>query len=92
MVLNVKRDSYKRLVAAAKKAVQTRSVEAIEHGTAIESTQEAAKGELALENARKTFKKAIVGASSVITKNVKNGSLALTRTNQTEVKNYKRKK
>jgi hypothetical protein len=60
---NVKRDSYKRLVAAAKKAIQTRSVEAIEHGTAIESTQEAAKGELALENARKTFKKAIVGAA-----------------------------
>ena len=40
----------------------------------------------------KIGKKAIVGASSVITKNVKNGSLALTRTNQTEVKNYKRKK
>ena len=37
-------------------------------------------------------KKAIVGASSVITRNVKNGSLALTRVNQTEVKNYKRKK
>ena len=37
-------------------------------------------------------KKAIVGASSVITQNVKNGSLALTRVNQTEVKNYKRKK
>ena len=37
-------------------------------------------------------KKAIVGASSVITRNVKNGSLALTRAKQTEVKNYKRKK
>ena len=37
-------------------------------------------------------KKAIVGASSVITRNVKNGSLALTRVNQTEVKSYKRKK
>ena len=37
-------------------------------------------------------KKAIVGASSVITQNVKNGSLALTRVNQTEVKNYRRKK
>ena len=31
-------------------------------------------------------KKAIVGASSVITRNVKNGSLALTRAKQTEVK------
>ena len=40
----------------------------------------------------KIGKKAIVGASSVITQNVKNGSLALTRVNQTEVKNYKRKK
>ena len=37
-------------------------------------------------------KKAIIGASSVITQNVKNGSLALTRAKQTEVKNYKRKK
>ena len=37
-------------------------------------------------------KKAIVGASSVITQNVKSGSLALTRVNQTEIKNYKRKK
>ena len=37
-------------------------------------------------------KKSIVGASSVITRNVKNGSLALTRAKQTEVKNYKRKK
>ena len=33
----------------------------------------------------------IVGAGSVITKNVKKRSLALTRTKQTEVKNYKRK-
>ena len=33
-----------------------------------------------------------VGAGSVITKNVKKNSLALTRTSQTEVKNYKRKK
>ena len=40
----------------------------------------------------KIGKKAIVGASSVITQNVKNGSLALTRTKQTEIKNYKRKK
>ena len=40
----------------------------------------------------KVGKKAIIGASSVITQNVKNGSLALTRTKQTEVKNYKRKK
>ena len=36
-------------------------------------------------------KKSIVGAGSVITKNVKEKSLALTRSNQTEVKNYKRK-
>jgi len=33
----------------------------------------------------------IVGAGSVITKNVKKRSLALTRAKQTEVKNYKRK-
>ena len=33
----------------------------------------------------------IVGAGSVITKNVKKNSLALTRLPQTEVKNYKRK-
>ena len=33
-----------------------------------------------------------VGAGSVITKNVKKKSLALTRSLQTEVKNYKRKK
>ena len=37
-------------------------------------------------------KNSIIGAGSVITKNVKKNSLALTRTNQTEVKNYKRKK
>ena len=36
-------------------------------------------------------KDSIVGAGSVITKNVKKRSLALTRTKQTEVKNYKRK-
>ena len=40
----------------------------------------------------KIGKKAIVGASSVITQNVKSGSLALTRSKQTEVKDYKRKK
>jgi len=34
----------------------------------------------------------IVGAGSVITKKVKKNSLALTRSSQTEVKNYKRKK
>ena len=34
----------------------------------------------------------IVGAGSVITKNVKKNSLALTRSSQIEVKNYKRKK
>jgi UDP-N-acetylglucosamine diphosphorylase/glucosamine-1-phosphate N-acetyltransferase len=36
-------------------------------------------------------KESIVGAGSVITKNVKQKSLALTRSLQTEVKNYKRK-
>ena len=36
-------------------------------------------------------KESIIGASSVITKNVKKKSLALTRSLQTEVKNYKRK-
>ena len=34
----------------------------------------------------------VVGAGSVITKNVKKKSLALTRSFQTEIKNYKRKK
>ena len=34
----------------------------------------------------------VVGAGSVITKNVRNRSLALTRSLQTEVKNYKKKK
>ncbi len=37
-------------------------------------------------------KESIVGAGSVITKNVKKKSLALTRSPQLEVKNYKRKK
>ena len=37
-------------------------------------------------------KNSTVGAGSVITKNVNKNSLALTRTTQTEVKNYKRKK
>ena len=37
-------------------------------------------------------KNSIVGAGSVITKNVKQGSLALTRPLQTEVKHYKRMK
>ena len=37
-------------------------------------------------------KKSIVGAGSVITKNVKKKSLALTRAQQVEIKNYKRKK
>ena len=36
--------------------------------------------------------KSIVGAGSVITKNVKKKSLALTRSSQVEVQNYKRKK
>ena len=39
----------------------------------------------------KIGKKAVVGAGSVLTKNVKNESLALTRTHQMEIKNYKRK-
>ena len=39
----------------------------------------------------KIGKRAIVGAGSTLTKNVKNKSLALTRTNQIEIKNYKRK-
>jgi len=37
-------------------------------------------------------KDSIIGAGSVITKNVKKGSLALTRVLQSEVKNYKRKR
>ena len=36
-------------------------------------------------------KKSVIGAGSVITKNVKKNSLALTRSSQAEVKNYKRK-
>ena len=40
----------------------------------------------------KIEKDSVVGAGSVITKNVKKKSLALTRTMQTEVKNYKRKR
>ena len=35
--------------------------------------------------------KSVIGAGSVITKNVSKGSLALTRSNQNEKKNYKRK-
>ena len=40
----------------------------------------------------KINKNAVVGAGSVITKDVNNNVLALTRTKQTEIKNYKRKK
>ena len=40
----------------------------------------------------KIKKNAIIGAGSVITKNVNKNSLALTRTDQVEKKNYKRKK
>ena len=36
--------------------------------------------------------KSIVGAGSVITKNIKKKSLALTRSPQIEIKNYKKKK
>ena len=37
-------------------------------------------------------KNSLVGAGSVITKNVKKKTLALTRSKQIEIKNYKRKK
>ena len=40
----------------------------------------------------KINKNSTVGAGSVITKNVNSKSLALTRTKQTEIKNYKKKK
>jgi bifunctional UDP-N-acetylglucosamine pyrophosphorylase/glucosamine-1-phosphate N-acetyltransferase len=40
----------------------------------------------------KINKNSIVGAGSVITENVKKNSLALTRSKQQEIKNYKRKK
>ena len=40
----------------------------------------------------KLDKNSIIGAGSVITENVKKNSLAITRSSQTEVKNYKRKK
>ena len=40
----------------------------------------------------KLNKNSVVGAGSVITKNVKKNSLGITRSPQTEVKNYKRKK
>jgi len=40
----------------------------------------------------KLEKNSIVGAGSVITENVKKNSLAITRSSQIEVKNYKRKK
>ncbi len=40
----------------------------------------------------KLEKKSVIGAGSVITKKVSRGSLALTRSNQIEVKKYKRKK
>ena len=39
----------------------------------------------------KIGKKSLVGAGSTLTKNVKDKSLALTRANQVEIKNYKRK-
>ena len=40
----------------------------------------------------KLEKNSIIGAGSVITRNVKKDSLAITRTFQNEIKNYKRKK
>jgi len=39
----------------------------------------------------KIGKKAVIGAGSTITKNVKNKSLSLTRSSQIEIKNYKKK-
>ncbi len=39
----------------------------------------------------KVGKKAVVGAGSALSKNVKDKSLSLTRANQLEIKNYKRK-
>ena len=39
----------------------------------------------------KIGKDSVVGAGSALTKNVKNKSLSLTRSNQVEIKNYKRK-
>ena len=39
----------------------------------------------------KIGKKALVGAGSTLTKNVKDKSLALTRANQVEIRNYKKK-
>ena len=39
----------------------------------------------------KIGKNSVVGAGSALTKNVKNKSLSLTRANQVEIKNYKRK-
>ena len=39
----------------------------------------------------KIGKKAVIGAGSTLTKNVKQKSLALTRSNQIEIKNYKKK-
>ena len=58
----------------------------------IQKTLKSLQGSFALGIIFKDQPDLIVGASSVITRNVKNGSLALTRANQTEVKNYKRKK
>jgi len=39
----------------------------------------------------KIGKNSVVGAGSTLTNNVKNKSLSLTRANQIEIKNYKRK-
>jgi len=39
----------------------------------------------------KIGKNAVIGAGSALTKNVKNKSLSLTRSNQVEIKNYKKK-
>ena len=40
----------------------------------------------------KLEKNSTIGAGSVITRNVKKNSLAVTRSSQTEIKNYTRKK
>ena len=45
-----------------------------------------------LPNVSTIGKNSIIGAGSVITRNVKQDSLAITRAFQNEIKNYKRKK
>ena len=54
--------------------------------------QKKRKNKTPKKNLVKLEKKSVIGAGSVITKKVSKGSLALTRSNQIEVKKYKRKK